>query len=76
MNRLADFALDGASDAADRARWTSALTGLHDRAGSALKTSASTTLSALETAAERLRYTRPPRIPDADLGRTLQDVAQ
>ena len=76
MNRLADFALDGASDAADRARWTSALTGLHDRAGSALKTSASTTLSALETAAELAEYTPTAAYPDTDLGRTLQDVAQ
>lgn len=76
MYRLADFGLDGASDAADRSRWTTALTSLHDRAGAALKTSAQTTLAALETAATLADYTPTVAYPDTDLGRTLQDVAQ
>ncbi|HQR80441.1 MAG TPA: DUF1501 domain-containing protein [Actinomycetota bacterium] len=76
MDRLADFALDGASEAADRTRWSTALTTLHDRAGEALKTSAGTTLSALATAATLSDYTPAVPYPDSDLGRTLQDVAQ
>lgn len=76
MQRLTDFALDGASDPADRSRWSTALTTLHDRAGSALQTSAGTTLSALATAATLSEYTPAVTYPDSDLGRTLQDVAQ
>ncbi len=76
MYRLADFSLDGASDPADRTRWSAALRGLHDRSGSALKTSAETTLSALDTAAGLADYTPTTPYPDTDLGRTLQDVAQ
>ncbi|MCB0898701.1 MAG: DUF1501 domain-containing protein [Actinobacteria bacterium] len=76
MDRLADFVLDGASQEADRARWSSALTLLHDRAGGALKTSAQVTLAALETASELADYDPVVPYPDSDLGRTLQDVAQ
>ncbi len=76
MYRLADFALDGAGDSADRTRWSTALTALHDRADKSLKTSAATTLSALATAATLADYTPAAPYPDTDLGRTLQDVAQ
>lgn len=76
MDRLTDFALDGASKPDDRTRWATALTALHDRAGDGLKTSAGMTLSALATAATLTDYTPAAAYPDSDLGRTLQDVAQ
>jgi uncharacterized protein (DUF1501 family) len=75
-----DFALSGADDAEERARWTAALELMHRGARADVATPARLTLGALGTAAavQDIDYVAAngAAYPDGDLGSALRDVAQ
>lgn len=73
-----DFELSGAWDAAERQRWTDALTGLHVNAPPTVGSPAAATLAALAGAAQLqdADYTPSASYPDTDLGNALRDVAR
>jgi uncharacterized protein (DUF1501 family) len=78
MDRLSDFSLDG-TDATSRPQWNAALTALHAEAGTSLKGSATTTLAALDSAAQFSTTYAPANgadYPGSGLGHTLADTAR
>ena len=74
------FELSGAWDAAELAKWTTALGGLHADAPEMLQSPATTALNAIGTAAnlQAAGYTPtyPAQYPDSGLGDALKDVAR
>jgi uncharacterized protein (DUF1501 family) len=80
MGSVDDFALSGADDATERARWTAALAAMHRGARAELVTPARLTLNAIGTAAalQDVEYTAAngAAYPDGDLGNALRDVAR
>lgn len=75
FDRLADFELSAAWNAAERQKWVAALSSLHNVADPALKVPAAATLSALDTAAAMGDYTPAATYPDTNLGRSLRETA-
>lgn len=76
FHRVEDFSLSGAWNAAERDKWVSALTALHQQAAPHVKSPATTTLGALTTAASLGDYTPQATYPDTELGGAFRDAAQ
>jgi uncharacterized protein (DUF1501 family) len=79
LSSLKNFSLSGASDATERARWSTALRTMHSGAPAAVRGPAAETLGALATAAVLNDTTYTPAggaaYPEGDLGNSLRDVA-
>ena len=78
-----DFQLSGADNSAERARWSAALSALHDGAPHSLTAPVTTTMDALATTDALKTAGYVPDItdpnlayPDTDLGKALTDVAR
>ena len=80
MGSLDEFALSGADDAEERARWTAALEAMHRGARTEVAAPARLTLNAIGTAAalQDTEYVAAngAAYPDGDLGNALRDVAR
>ncbi len=80
IGSLKDFSLSGGKDAAERARWTTALAAMHRGARSSVATPARRTLGALGVAAALREADYTPSggadYPNGDLGDALRDVAK
>ena len=80
MHSIADVDLAAVASAAERVRWTAALTGVHSGAAPRLARPAATTLSAVATAAgvdAAVDHTgHEAAYPDSDLGAALREVAR
>ncbi len=80
MRSLRDFSLSGTNNQADRDKWRTALTALHSEAPPVVKTSATSTLSALDQTAALNAQSYTPAggatYPDSDLGRAMRDAAR
>jgi uncharacterized protein (DUF1501 family) len=75
FDRVSDFRLSAAWNAAERQKWVAALSSLHNMAVASLQAPAAATLAALDTAAAVGDYTASVTYPDSGLGRTLRETA-
>jgi uncharacterized protein (DUF1501 family) len=80
LHTLKDFDVNGAWDATERARWTTALRALHADAPEVIAGPARAALGAVTTAAAITAQTDPAangaQYPDSTLGAALRDVAR
>jgi uncharacterized protein (DUF1501 family) len=80
LSSLKGFSLSGASNATERAKWTTALRAMHGGARAEVRGPATATLGALATAAALTDAKYAPAAgaayPSGDLGGALRDVAQ